>query len=167
MEEQKFYPLKGKMNAVGVFASMLMIIVGCYGVFIKVKINSALFIYYLIILVTGIIFLVINLISYLNKNSGLYLNPKALIIKSDFWVHKIEWKNIKAFRTFEMMKRHCIAIELFDEDKFLASKNGYLKQLGKLAKKRHGTPITIAASFYNVSRFELLSELNYYLQKYR
>ena len=95
MEEQKFYPIRAKVNVIGVFVSILMVFVGSYEIFFKVGTENSLFIYYLPIFLIGIIFLFLNLRAHFQKKSGIYLNSNELIIKSDFVSHEIKWKDIK------------------------------------------------------------------------
>lgn len=167
MEAEIFYPLKGKVNALGIFVSILMIIGGGYNIFFKESPKNPIFIYYLLISFVGIIFLFLSIRAHFRKKNGLYLNSEAIIIKSDFIKIKIKWEDIKSFNSFDMLKQSWIAINLFDNEKFLSNKNFYSKKLGKIAIKKYGTPISIAVNFYDASRTELLAELNYRLEKYR
>lgn len=167
MEEQIFYPVKGKINAIGVFVSILMIMGGAYNIFFKENTQNPLFIYYSIILLIGFLFLFINLKSYLSNKSGLYLSSKGIIIKSATITYNISWKEIKSFRSFDRGRLVFIAIDLIDNDNFLQGKSFFIKKIGKMALRKYGTPISVAVNFYNVSKTELLAELNYRLEKYR
>ena len=165
MEEQKFYPVKKRSNAFNSYFSIFMIILGVYGVFFR-KSNQNYFFYY-IFLILGVIIVISRLMIRFDKKSGIYLTPTALILRSEFVSHEIKWQDIKTFRSYDIINNTAIAIDLFDNDKYFENKSSYLRRIGKLAIKKFGTPISIVINYYDVSRTELLSELNYWLEKYR
>ena len=164
MNDQIFYPAKGKMLNLGVFSSLLLIIGGGYSFFIK----DSQSIFFLVLVIIGLFFLVLNLKPLLmGTKDGLYIDAYGITIKGSLATHFVEWENIKSFRSFDIMQQPMIAINLFNSDRFLNSKRGGFKKMGKMALKRNGTPISIAVNLFNVSKVELLSELNYLLEKYR
>ena len=108
-----------------------------------------------------------NVRSFLGEKSGLYLKTESLVIKSTATKINIEWADIKSFHCVDRKLFSLIAIDLFNNQKFLKGKNLYYRTIGNSATKKFGTPILIVANYYDVSKIELLAELNYRLEKHQ
>jgi hypothetical protein len=165
MEDQIFYPFEEKIRLNRVIVSILLIGVG--DVFYSTRSIFYWYIYALVFFIIGIWYLFINLKSYFGRKPGIYLNDNGIFIKtSSSSTPNIKWRDIKAFQYFDKGPYSFISIVLLDNEKILLKTNFYERMIGRKLLQKYGSSITIVANFYNVSKKDLLSELNYRLDKY-
>lgn len=166
MNEDVFYSVKEKVRLTRMFFSILLI-GGGYAIY---SIRESIFYWYIYVLffyITGVCYLFINIKSYFGKAAGIYLNSDELIIKGSASTINVNWGDIKSFQCFDKGSYSFVSVILFDNEKFLRQRNFYSRRIRQGLLKKFGTLIPIPVNFYNVSRIELLAELNYRLEKYR
>ena len=166
MSENIFYSFKEKVRLTRIFVSILLIGIG-YTIY---SLRDSIFYWYVytfLFSLIGMLYLFINLRSYFSRPPGIYLNSEGFIVKTSVSTINVNWRDVKSFQSFNKSEYSFVSVILFDDEKFLQQRNFYVKWVRERAVKKFGTLIPIPVNFYNVSRTELLAELNYRLEKYR
>lgn len=110
----------------------------------------------------GLFLVVTSWISMFKRTSGIYLNRNTLLIKMTWHKLEIPWMEIKQFK--KIGNDRYIGIELFNNEKFVASQRGLIKRVGERLASREGIAFKILIKSYDVSPGILWKVFNDHLE---
>lgn len=137
--------------------SLILGIVGVYYIYIFGYISITLILVLSFFLLIFPILLYLNLKIIFNSEPGLVINNQGILDNIQITkLGRIEWSNIKGFRTTRMFFSDMLLLDVLDKDVLIKNLNRRQKNNAENSLKKFGTPCVINLSNLKYEKEELL-----------